>query len=344
MYIDKGKIMSSKKNGNKGKKTENQSDKKEVACGKRSGKITRAEKVAASIAAGKVPDYSPKDKTAAAANVIYGQDSVIAEILFTGTRLGLIRLHDVTFKVSTEITGKYQTETIVVRVYGSKPGTTLSNLSDTEKFTFITLKQLRAPIFESYLENSARVEVQRKMYNFIHPIFEKEGLLSVSKSREAVKKEMKPKILPLEKLMGGKDGFYDFSLERKKLIVKLFKNKEDYQLEVVQIDKDYPLLANSINVGFSVPSVSFYRNVIGDDVKVNTFISHLRGILTQKNLLPVTKSVAVKPVIAEVVTDVHLGIAVASQFESLPPGGEIVANGRGLYGRCHGSHSTHEKV
>lgn len=337
--------MANNKNGNdnKGKKSGNQSgsktDKnKEVTCGKRSGKITRKEKVAASKAAGLVPDFTPKKKvvTIEQVQVINGEPSATAKIIYDGSRLGLIRLNGVTFRVSMEKTNG--PEVIAVRVHLALSNTELANLAGNK--TFVTIGQLHSPCFRTKLTDPDSINVQLRIYNFLRKVFEVEGLLFAPKQKVVAEKVENFKTLPLNLLMSARNGFYDFKEGENKLVVKLFKGKEDYRLEVAQINGEHPLTKSNIEVGFSIPSGQFYKNGVYDE-KANAFIAHLRGILVAQQVLPAPKKATKKPKEA---IPAESQIAVASQFKDLPPGGEIVTNGRGIYGRCHSSRSTHQKV
>lgn len=252
---------------------------KEVPAIQKPKKMTKAEKHLQSKLAGNVPDYTPKKLVIATELIPFltADQAEAAKIIWEGSNVGLVRLHDMTFRIKRLTVHGGDTITVVY-VHEAKKGTELEGLTGNE--TFVSLGMLHLPMFRSKLTRQKELDVQLRMYNFLRHVFQEEGLLPTPTKHVHVVAAESFKTSPASRLMSCKNGFYDFSKDADKLIVKLFKGKEEYEIEIVQISGEHPLKKNNIDVGFAIPSAKFYnKRSFDNDEKTTALIAYLREIV-----------------------------------------------------------------
>lgn len=263
-----------------------------------------------------------------------GDRNLMAKKLADRDYTGMVRADDMIFE--KHIHHKIGFDLPVVFVHQAGIGTKLEGLSRCK--TFITLGQVFSPEFKTKLTDLKEIEDQERMYNCLHQMFKETGVIPVAKNKKPATKSANEsfKFSSFAELEKAKLGFYDFSENGRELVVKHFKDSDgNWKFQVVKISENHPLVGNNIAIGFTVLSSCYYRKG-NHDQDTASFVHYLREVSKGDTLIKKTEKVSTET------PDVQLGIAVASQFQTLHPEGEKVS--RGLYDRCHGPTSTHQKV
>lgn len=359
--------MANQKNGNKKSKRDDFESRK--VSNSKQNKTPRKQLILAKIAAtnpGQLTatfDYKPKHQVPAIQKeyTLTGTPAEMADVIYTGEHdgekyIGLIQLDDVTYRMGTR--DVHGNDVQIVYVHNAKSGP-LAKASGSD--TFMLISQLTAKNFGTPLKSGTDgYGIQINMYTLLRGIFYREGILNMVEKKPETKpaeaKNLDTRQLAYEKaqtaaipkFMDGVHGVYNLFGVILSLGVHP-KHKTGTFLSLVRSGSELGKLK-------SMPRISFKNFVFGtpetdylpeNEYKADMvkFLSFLRGKLAKEIAFKLAErdGLMQKDPSPKSVEPEQLGIAVASQFESLPPGGEITG-GRNVYGRCHGSHSVHQKV